>query len=87
MARTDAATTDYGAPVGRTNKLFRPLLAATHALHLISSIIVMSIAAYFIANFNHNTHLVYWISIVRSLIFAPCHTPKLVPTLPLLLKY
>jgi hypothetical protein len=68
MARTThAPTSDYGAPAAQPNKLLRPLLTANNVLHFISSVIVMSIAAYFIANYNRNTHLVYWVSIVRCL--------------------
>jgi hypothetical protein len=66
MARNTHANTDYGAPAVRSNKIHRPLITATHALHFISSIIVMSIAAYFIHNFGHNTHIVYWVSVVRA---------------------
>jgi len=79
MART-TANTDYGAPAARSDKM-RPLLTANHALHLISSIIVMSIAAYFIAHFNHNTHLRYWVAVVRLASLTPSspqhHTPSL----------
>ncbi|KAF1914132.1 hypothetical protein BDU57DRAFT_530692 [Ampelomyces quisqualis] len=55
--------TDYGTPAARANRLLRHAVIANHILHLSSSVIVMSIAAYFIANFNHNTHIVYWVSI------------------------
>lgn len=64
MARGHNAN-DYGAPAARSNTLHRPFIIANHVLHFISSIIVMSIAAYFIHNFNKNTHLVYWVSVVR----------------------
>jgi hypothetical protein len=60
-------STDYGAPTARSDKMYRPLLTATHALHFISSIIVMSIAAYFIAQFGHNAHLRFWVGVV-----SPC---------------
>jgi hypothetical protein len=63
---TTATTSDYGAPAIRTHKLHRPLLALTHALHLICALIVLGISAYFINNYTHNTHLVYWVSLVRS---------------------
>ena len=66
MARTPA-TTDYGAPPARSNKMHRPLLLANHILHFISSIIVMSIAAYFIRHFSRNTHLLYWVALVSTL--------------------
>ncbi|KAH7339249.1 hypothetical protein BKA66DRAFT_581767 [Pyrenochaeta sp. MPI-SDFR-AT-0127] len=56
MARGHNAN-DYGAPATRSNKLHRPLIIANHVLHFISSIIIMSIAAYFIHNFNKNTYL------------------------------
>lgn len=58
---------DYGAPDVRSNRLHRPLLAANHALHTISSIIVLGISAYFIRNYphnTHNTHLHYWVALV-----------------------
>jgi hypothetical protein len=68
------ANTDYGAPTARANKFHLHMIIANHTLHLISSLIVMSIAAYFIANFNHNTHIVYWVSIV-------CHDPNSIASL------
>jgi hypothetical protein len=61
---SDHVLNDYGNPAIRSNRLHRPAILANHALHWASSIIVMSIAAYFIANFPHNTHLRYWISVV-----------------------
>src|SRR5689334_17886395 len=64
MARRHNAN-DYGAPAARSNKLHRPLLLANNVLHFISTLIVMSIAAYFIHKFKKNTHLVYWVTIVR----------------------
>jgi len=72
MARGHNAN-DYGAPAVRSNKLHRPLIIANHVLHFISSIIVMSIAAYFIHNFNKNTHLMYWVSVgaIDALIYLP----------------
>lgn len=63
MARGHTAN-DYGSPVHRSNRMHRPAILMNHALHWASSIIVMSIAAYFIARFSHNTHLVYWICVV-----------------------
>ena len=45
-----------------------------HWLHWISAIIVMSIAAYFIAKFSTNTHITYWVTIVSSL--GPCLFPS-----------
>lgn len=65
--RTAAPTNDYGAPAVRSNKLHRPLLAANHALHTISSLIVLGISAYFIHEYTHNTHLRYWVALVRHL--------------------
>lgn len=63
----DHHNSDYGAPVDRTARMHRPLLLANHILHWISSLIVMSIAAYFISKYHarRNTHLIYWVSIVR----------------------
>lgn len=62
MARTRHSN-DYGTEVGRSNRLLRPSILANHVLHWISSVIVMSIAAYFIANYPHNVHLRYWVAI------------------------
>jgi hypothetical protein len=58
--------TDYGTATGTTNKLHRPAIMANHVLHWISSLIVMSIAAYFISAFANNTHMVYWLTIVSA---------------------
>jgi hypothetical protein len=58
------ANNDYGTTAGSPNKMLRPLILANHVLHWISSLIVMSIAAYFIAHFSHNVHLRYWVAIV-----------------------
>ncbi|KAH8728315.1 hypothetical protein GQ44DRAFT_757278 [Phaeosphaeriaceae sp. PMI808] len=73
MAEATHANTDYGTATPRSNKLHRPLIIANNALHFVSSIIVMSIAAYFIKNYGHNTHLVYWVSIaaIDSLLYLP----------------
>lgn len=65
--RETSPANDYGDPAVRSNRLLRPLLSATHALHLISSLIVLGISAYFINNYTHNTHLVYWVALVRPL--------------------
>lgn len=66
--RTNAApvvaNSDYGAPAIRSNKLHRPLIIANHALHIISSLVVLGISAYFIDKYAHNTHLVYWTALV-----------------------
>ncbi|EKG16271.1 hypothetical protein MPH_06525 [Macrophomina phaseolina MS6] len=53
--------------------MHRPAILMNHALHWASSIIVMSIAAYFIARFSHNTHLVYWICVaaIDALLYLP----------------
>jgi len=74
---------DYGAPSTHSSKILRPLILANHALHWISSIIVMSIAAYFIAHYRHNTHLRYWISVAA--IDAFLYLPAL--ALPLIKSY
>jgi hypothetical protein len=67
------ATNDYGTPAARSNKMHRPLILANHALHWISSVIVMSLAAYFISDYGHNAHLVYWVTIaaIDTLIYLP----------------
>jgi hypothetical protein len=52
-------TSDYGTAAGTSNKMHRPAILANHILYWISSLIVMSIAAYFISAFLRNTHLVY----------------------------
>lgn len=73
-ARTDHAPapgTDYGTPVLRSNRLHRPLLAANNALHLISSVIVLGISGYFINDFTQNTHLRYWVAVVRPFLLQP----------------
>lgn len=57
-------TNDYGTAVKQSARWLRPAILANHALHWISSVIVLSIAAYFIDKFSHNTHLVYWVTIV-----------------------
>jgi len=53
--------------------MHRPAIMANHSLHWISSLIVMSIAAYFIARYSHNTHLVYWVTIasIDALLYLP----------------
>lgn len=63
-AGADTGTTDYGAPAGRSSRAHRLAILANHWLHWSSSIIVLGISAYFIANYSHNTHLVYWITVV-----------------------
>ncbi len=57
---------DYGTAAGTSNKMHRPAILANHILHWISSIIVMSIAAYFISAFSHNTHIIYWVTVVSN---------------------
>jgi hypothetical protein len=61
-----ATTTDYGAAntAQRSNSLHRPLTLANHVLHWISSLIVMSIAAYLISQYRHNVHMRYWLAVV-----------------------
>ena len=63
---------DYGTP-SRSHKAHRLALIANHALHFISSVIVLSIAAYFIAAFTHTTHLRYWVGLaaVDILLYTP----------------
>lgn len=72
MARGHA-TDDYGTPTDRSNRAHRPLILANHTLHLISSIIVLGISAYFINKFSHNTHLVYWVTIaaIDTFLYIP----------------
>jgi len=72
MARGHDAN-DYGSPADRSNRMHRPAILANHALHWTSSLIVMSIAAYFIANFSRDTHLVYWICVaaIDAFIYLP----------------
>jgi len=72
-ARGGAATNDYGAPAGRSNRAHRPAILANHGLHWISSVIVLGISAYFIANYGHNTHLIYWITLasIDALVYLP----------------
>jgi len=57
MARN--GVNDYGTSATRSSKVHRPAILANHILHWISALIVMSIAAYFISAFPHNTHIVY----------------------------
>lgn len=84
-----APTTDYGSPAVRSNRLHRPLLAANHALHLASSLIVLGISAYFINDFTHNTHLRYWVAIVRPRPspLPPRCPPRLSPNPSVLARY
>ncbi|KAK5202934.1 hypothetical protein LTR41_011324 [Exophiala xenobiotica] len=82
-AGADTGTTDYGAPAGRSSRAHRLAILANHWLHWSSSIIVLGISAYFIANYSHNTHLVYWITVACVDAFA--YLPALV--LPILGSY
>ncbi|KAL6706400.1 hypothetical protein ACN47E_005506 [Coniothyrium glycines] len=82
MART-RTTDDYGIASSTTSKLHRPLLFATHFVHWVSAIIVMSIAAYFISNYYHNTHLRYWVAV--GAVTAALYIPLL--ALPLVKRY
>ncbi|KAF1832610.1 hypothetical protein BDW02DRAFT_421349 [Decorospora gaudefroyi] len=74
-SHNSAAATDYGAPATNrgSSKMHRLLLLANHILHFISSLIVMSIAAYLIAHFRHNVHMRYWVSLaaIDLLFFLP----------------
>ncbi|KIW67519.1 hypothetical protein, variant [Phialophora macrospora] len=72
-AVADPVTNDYGSPAGRSNRAHRPAILANHWLHWISSIVVLGISAYFIANYNHNTHLIYWVTIaaIDAFIYLP----------------
>ena len=62
--RRSTVANDYDPDAGRPNRTHRSAILINHWLHWISSIIVMSIAAYFISHYAHNTHLVYWVIIV-----------------------
>ncbi|KAF1969005.1 hypothetical protein BU23DRAFT_247517 [Bimuria novae-zelandiae CBS 107.79] len=59
-------TYDYGTPAPARSKSIRPAILANHALHFISSLIVLGIAAYFISAFTHNTHLRYWVGLAAA---------------------
>lgn len=62
------ATDDYGVAKPRSDKTHRPLLAAKNGLHWISTLIVMSITAYFISHdwWPVNAHLKFWMAIVSN---------------------
>jgi len=72
MARGHDAN-DYGRPAYRSNRMHRPAILANHAIHWASSLIVMSIAAYFIAKFSRDAHLVYWICVaaIDAFLYLP----------------
>jgi len=72
MARTHGAN-DYGTAADRSARWHRPAILVNHVLHWISALIVLGISAYFINNYSHNTHLVYWISLaaVDALLYLP----------------
>jgi len=72
MARGQT-TNDYGSPAVGSNRLHRPAILANLALHWLSTIIILGIAAYFIAKFSHSTHLVYWVSVaaIDAVIYIP----------------
>ena len=59
MARTDA----YGNTVNRPSGLTRMATILNRWLHFVSVSIVLGIAAYFIAQYTDNTHLVFWLTI------------------------
>jgi hypothetical protein len=63
---------DYGDP-HPTSKAIRLATLLNHFLHWASAIIVMSIAAYFLAHFRHNQHLIYWVTIaaIDSFLYLP----------------
>jgi len=65
-------TSDAYAP-NRGNRMLRPAILANHFLHWASSVIVMSIAAYFIAHFAHGQHLIFWITVaaVDTAVYLP----------------
>jgi hypothetical protein len=75
MAHPTIADVDYTAPDrARSNRIHRPLIIATHALHLVSSVIVLSMVAYLLSEFdrdinvehpNYGRHLLYWLLVVR----------------------
>jgi len=56
-----------------TSKVLRLATLLNHWLHWISAVIVMSIAAYFIAKFHTNTHITYWVTIaaIDVLLYLP----------------
>lgn len=66
------APNDYGTP-SSTHKSTRIALIANHALHFISSVIVLGIASYFIAAYTHTTHLRYWVGLSAAdiLLYTP----------------
>lgn len=72
MARTHH-TNDYGSSAPTRSNRLRPAILANHVLHWISSIIVMSIAAYFIANWPHNVHIRFWVSVaaIDAVLYIP----------------
>jgi len=73
MARHHNTTNDYGTPAVKSNKMHRPAITANHALHWISSLIVLGISAYFIHKFHHNTHLIYWVTLaaIDAFLYTP----------------
>ncbi|KAJ4345781.1 uncharacterized protein N0V89_011916 [Didymosphaeria variabile] len=76
-------TNDYGTPgPARADRTLRPLLLANHALHFASSVIVLGISGYFIAKFDANTHLRYWIGVaaVDTFFYLPSLFLPLVKT-------
>jgi hypothetical protein len=60
-----ALTNDYGVHVPRPSNLLRLLTLLTTWLHFTSTVIVLGISAYFIAQYSNtrNTHLIYWLTI------------------------
>ncbi|KAF2202510.1 hypothetical protein GQ43DRAFT_368984 [Delitschia confertaspora ATCC 74209] len=58
---------------GPDSRILRPAILANHFLHWASSLIVMSIAAYFIAHWRRDQHLIYWVTIaaIDSFLYIP----------------
>jgi len=86
MARRHAATTadaSHGYDADRSNRQLRPGILVNHWLHWLSSLIVMSIAAYFIDHFHRDEHLIYWVTIAAIDVFL--YIPALV--LPVVKSY
>jgi len=80
--RANAGTNDYGTSAGRSNRAHRPAILANHWLHWISSLIVLGISGYFIHNYNHSTHLVYWVVIaaIDVIVYLPALFLPVIPS-------
>jgi hypothetical protein len=79
-------TNDYGTTVNRSTRWHRPTILANHLLHWISSMIVLGISAYFIHEFSHNAHLIYWVTIVSVLVYHIFHRYSTIPNTILRLR-